>query len=136
MHRILIGAAALLVAALPARAGQQQPAPNTDVNRGTDDRRPASPDDHAKSQGHWDPKHVEKNERRTARGPQAADVERPRELVEVHEDEADRVAQVVADRLVAAVADRPLVDAAGAHAKASTARCALTTPSSWKPQRQ
>lgn len=71
MHRILLGAAALLAAVLPARA--QQPAPPTDVNRGTSDQRPASPDEQAKAQGHWDPQHVEKNERRTARGngPQA-----------------------------------------------------------------
>jgi hypothetical protein len=66
MHRILSAAAGLLIAALPARAGQEQPAPRTDVRRGTDDRRPESPDEHARAEGHWDPKHVEKSERKTA----------------------------------------------------------------------
>ena len=66
MHRTLFGAAALLIAALPARAGEDQPAPRTDVRRGTDDRRPESPDEHAKAQGHWDPDHVEKSERKSA----------------------------------------------------------------------
>jgi hypothetical protein len=65
MHRTLTAAAVLLVAALPARAGQA-PTPGTDVRRGTDDRRPASPDEHARAEGHWDPKHVEKSERKTA----------------------------------------------------------------------
>jgi hypothetical protein len=50
MHRILTAAASLLIAALPARAGQEQPAPRTDVRRGTDDRRPASPDEHARAE--------------------------------------------------------------------------------------
>ena len=66
MHRILTAAASLLIAAVPARAGQEQPAPRTDARRGTDDRRPASPDEHAQAEGHWDPKHVEKSERTTA----------------------------------------------------------------------
>jgi hypothetical protein len=66
MYRILSGAAALLVWALPAQADQRQPAPSTDVKRGTDDRRSASPDEHAKANGHWDPDHVEKSERKTA----------------------------------------------------------------------
>ena len=65
MHRIVYCAAALLLAALPARAGQQA-GPRTDVKQGTDDQRPSSPDQHAKSAGHWDPKHVEKSERTTA----------------------------------------------------------------------
>jgi len=66
MYRILSGAAALLVGALPARADQRQPAPSTDVKGAADDRRSASPDEHAKAQGHWDPDHVEKSERKTA----------------------------------------------------------------------
>lgn len=66
MHLIFIAAAGLLIAALPARAGQARPAPRADVPRGTDDRRPASPDEHARAEGHWDPNHVEKSERKTA----------------------------------------------------------------------
>jgi hypothetical protein len=65
MLRILTIAATLLVGALPARAGEA-PTPPTDVRRGTDDRRPMSPDEHAQAEGHWDPKHVEKSERKTA----------------------------------------------------------------------
>src|SRR5712671_5746771 len=59
MHRLLSAAAAALMAALPARADAQQ-------TGGTDDTRPASPDQHAKTEGHWDPHHVEKSERKTA----------------------------------------------------------------------
>ena len=62
MYRILSGAAALLIGALPARADQRQPAPSTDVKGGT-----ASPDEHARAEGHWDPDHVEKSERRTGK---------------------------------------------------------------------
>jgi len=77
MHRTLFGAAALLIAALPARAGESQPAPRTDVRRGTDDRRPESPDEHAEAQGHWDPNHVEKSERKTAQAQGSVERVRP-----------------------------------------------------------
>ena len=66
MHRIIYGLAGLCFAALPARADDRAAAQRIDLNQGTDDQRAASPDRHAQVKKHFDAKHVEKSERRTA----------------------------------------------------------------------